>query len=465
MIIEQRRAKIIATLGPACSSKQQQLKLVEAGADVLRVNTSHLTPEQATELYQQLEELREQTARPFAVMADLGGPKLRLASSAPKIYLIPGQELTLSEKEQEAAIQVRVPGLASILKEGSEIVLGDGFPTLQVKEISNDLVKTVVIRAGRIRPRIGIALPGTKLNLPALTENDKQHIKAAAPYADWMAQSFVQNKEDLEQLHHLLYKQGFKARIMAKIERFSALQNLDEIIEVADAVMVARGDLGIEIGLAAVPFQQQSIIAACRAHAKPSVTATQVLESMIHADLPTRAEASDVAQALVQGTSALMLSAETATGDHPALAVEIMSQLITSAEQHLELEPQSLPVGASRTASMVRAADQLADHQNIPVMIIPNDTGYTARLAAALGRQQVIALCCDQQVARSLCMERGVTPLAWDGDHGTYLPLTAIRRAAEAGLIEPGQRVVVAWGWNSPESEDEMHLIAALSAK
>jgi len=229
--------------------------------------------------------------------------------------------------------------------------------------------------------------------------------------------------------------------------------------------MVARGDLGIEIGLAAVPFQQQGIIAACRAHAKPSVTATQVLESMIHADLPTRAEASDVAQALIQGTSALMLSTETATGDHPALAVEIMSQLITSAEQHLELEPQSLPEGASRTASMVRAADQLADHQNIPVMIIPTDTGYTARLAAALGRQQVIALCCDQQVARSLCMERGVTPLAWDGDHGTYLPLTAIRRAAEAGLIEPGQRVVVAWGWNSPESEDEMHLIAALSAK
>lgn len=463
MIAGRRRAKIIATVGPACASREEQLSLVEAGADLLRVNTSHLSPDQAEEVYRQLVWVREEASRPFAILCDLCGPKLRLSSSAPEMELSPGEEVRLSEQETPGAVVARVPGLSEAVKEGSEIVLGDGYPTLQVINVEGGAVLCSVVRAGKMKPRMGVALPGTAIDLPALTEEDRAHIEAAAPYADWIAQSFVKDQSDIQELRGLLDQAGSQARILAKIERFSALGAAAEIIAAADAVMVARGDLGVEIGLAAVPFEQDRLIRSCRQMAKPSVTATQVLDSMTQADLPTRAEASDVAQALVQGTSALMLSGETAVGEHPALTVEVMSQLITRAESHLELRPQAPPEGAAAAASMVRAADQLAYEQDIPIVIIPTNTGATARLAAAIGRQQVIALCVDPQVERQLCLERGVWPISWDGDHGTYLPLTAIERACEAGLLREGRRVVVAWGFK-PQQGEEMHLIAALSA-
>lgn len=461
MIAAKRRAKIIATLGPACDTDHQILALLQAGADVLRINTSHLNPEQAEAKYRKLTALRQQTEQPFALLVDLCGPKLRLSSENPTRNLTPGQTLSLSEHPGPDRILVRIPGFSESLSPGSEIVLGDGYPTLKVEQVENQVVKSRVIRAGALKPRMGVALPGTPINLPALTEQDKQHLKVAAVYADWVALSFVQDAEDIEELRALLCEHGSQARIIAKIERFKALQHLDEIIEAADAVMVARGDLGVEIGLAAVPFEQARVIESCRIRAKPSITATQVLDSMTLADLPTRAEASDVAQALIQGTSALMLSGETAVGEHPALSVEVMSQLITKAESHLKLLPQAPPEDAHRSASMVRAADQLAFEQDIPIVIIPTNTGNTARLAAAIGRQQVIALCVNPAVEQQLCLERGVTPVSWDGEHGTYLPLTAIRCAADAGVLRPDRRVVVAWGFN--DGSQEMHLIAALS--
>lgn len=462
MLKGRRRAKIIATVGPACSSLEEQLRLVEAGADLLRVNTSHLTSRQAEELFKQLLEVRSRASRSFGILADLCGPKLRLASSAPEADLSPGEAIVFSEVEREGAVLARVPGLSEEVAPGSEIVLGDGYPTLRVSGVEKGLVKARVVRAGRMRPRMGVALPGTELSLPALTDEDRAHIISAAPYADWVAQSFVRDSSDIQELRELLLQAGSQARILAKIERFSALQRVEEIIDAADAVMVARGDLGVEIGLAAVPFEQARVISLCREKAKPSVTATQVLDSMTQADLPTRAEASDVAQALIQGTSALMLSGETAVGEHPALTVEVMSQLITRAEAHLDLLPQAPPEGASGAASMVRAADQLAFEQGIPIVIIPTNTGATARLAAAIGRQQVVALCVEERAAHQLCLERGVHPIMWDGDHGTYLPLTAIQAATRAGLLKEGRRVVVAWGFK-PQDGEEMHLIAALS--
>jgi len=460
MVTSNRRAKIIATLGPACDSPQQITEMIKAGADVLRVNTSHLTPQQATHIYQIIQQQKEQLDKDFALLVDLQGPKLRLGNITPT-HLVTGQQIKFSEQVLDDTIHMPIPDLMQHIKSGDRIVLGDGAPTLQVTKIVGQEIHAQVNRAGDIRPRMGAALPDSNLQLPALTEQDREHLIAAADYADWFALSFVSSPSDIKQLRLALDELECPAKIMAKIERASALICLPEIIHDSDAVMVARGDLGVETGLASVPFIQEDIVQACIAQAKPAVIATQVMESMIHADLPTRAEAADVAQALVEGASALMLSAETATGDHPLLAVSTLGELITKVEPQLRLKPITVPAGLGWAGSLVRAADQLANDQDVKIILIPTNTGRTARLAANLGRQHVVALCTDPRVRSQLALERGITSIMWDGQHGEYLPVTVLETARAAGVVASKRRVVVAWSHEQP-GQGAVQLVAAL---
>jgi len=460
----QRRAKIVATVGPASRSVKQIAALAQAGADVIRVNTSHLTPEEAGRLYQDLDKARQRTGIEFATLVDLQGPKLRLANSFEAFKVKAGDAVTFAEASHAAdgQVPVAIKNFARQVAAGQRIVLGDATPQLTITAADSLTVTATVDKGGRIRPRMGVTVPGGFQDLPALTERDLAHLQVAVLYADWVALSFVKRPEDVRLLRDALRIRDCQARIIAKIERADALDHLEGIVAEADGVMVARGDLGVELGLAEVPFAQDRIISEAQRQAKTVITATQVLESMITADAPTRAECADIARALVEGTSALMLSAETATGEHPDLVVETMSDLIAHAERNLVWEARQIPEGDHDASSLVHSADRLAADQNVQVVIIPTDSGRTARMAASLARPQLIALCPDPAVRRQLALERGVRPIAWDGEHGAYLPVTVLQHAIDHGAVAADQRVVVVWNHTHDRYDNPVQLVAAL---
>lgn len=464
MLCAKRRAKIVATLGPSCRSVDQIRQLVQCGADTLRVNTSHLTPEQAAELYKDIEAARELTDRNFGVLVDLQGPKLRLGRDVETREVYAGQIIHLAEQERgiDGAIPVAIQNFSSQVQPGQKVLLGDTVPQLRVQAITDQGVRCEVIRAGELRPRMGVTIPDGFKDLSALTSRDIEHLQVAAPHADWVALSFVRKARDIRLLREALSIRNCRARVIAKIERAEALDNLRKIVDVSDGVMVARGDLALEVGLANVPFMQEKIIKVASEQAKTVITATQVLESMITATAPTRAEAADIARALVEGTSALMLSAETATGDHPNLAVQTMGELIVQSEKNLTWEPRQIPDYDQARASLVHAADRLAADQKIGVILLPTDSGKTARMASALARQHLIALCPNSQVRRQLALERGVTAIEWDGTHGPYLPVSVLELVIERGLIKPSRRVAVVWNQTLPDHKHPVQLVAAL---
>lgn len=469
MIIPPRRTKIIATIGPACWEDQQILQLIQAGADALRVNTSHLTPRQAEDLYRRLDAICSNAERPVALLVDLQGPKLRLAKDIRPREIQVDQPVQLAETghvDDDEQIGVDIPAFVEQINIGQKLVLGDGAPVLSVTRIEGHRIIATAEHAGELRPGMGVLLPGGGQSLPALTDRDKQHLSACAPYADYVALSFVRSAAEMRGLRQLLEEHSSQARTVAKIERAEALDNLQALVAEADAVMIARGDLGLEIGLAQVPFAQREILRHSQAGLTCAITATQVLESMLHAPQPTRAEVTDIAHAIQEGTSALMLSEETAIGEHPAHTVATMADLIHQVERRLPPKAREIPVKGDPRASLVRAADQLGADMQATKLIVPTDSGETARYAAALARQHVYALARHERVRRQLALERGVHPIPWDGQHGTYLPVTAARWVQRAGYLEANEPVVVAWGeFSRRETTDWVQVIAALSLK
>jgi pyruvate kinase len=446
--MQTRHTKIIATIGPASDGPERIAALIDAGVDVIRVNTSHLSPEGALEAYEQIEAVRTTGIRDVAILADLQGPKLRLGVFAPnrpvriedRVRFIEG---STSEDER---VPININGITELVEPGMVVRLGDGTPEFRIDSVdSQGTMHAVCIAGGALRSRMGIMFPTGTLHMPALTDADVEHVRVAAPYADFMALSFVGDANDVGLLRNALHTYDSSARIIAKIERQEALDHLDAITEASDGLMVARGDLGVELGLAHVPFAQRRILEAAQQNLKCVITATQVLESMIHADIPTRAEVTDIAVAVERHTSALMLSAETATGTHPLTVVEQMAATIHAVEGYIPSSTRDQAFDDPR-ASLVRAADQLARGLGVEKMIVPTSSGDTARFAAALARPTVLALADSAQVRRQLLLERGVVPLAWDGDHGESLPIVAARWALQAGWIQPNEQVVVAWG-------------------
>src|ERR671935_353092 len=330
-----RRTKIVATLGPASASPDVLRALMEAGMDAARLNLSHGAHDDHAERARLVRELQEETGKPLALIGDLQGPKIRIGTLPEPIPLPTGGEVTVvcanSAPDGELPIAPAVVG--EVLRPGHEVLIDDGLVRLRVEEVEHERARCGVVVGGTVGAHKGVNLPGVPIPIPSLTRKDLDDLEFALQIGvDYVALSFVRSAADVRDLKALIAQAGSQAHVIAKIEKAEAIAALDEVLAETDAVMVARGDLGVEIGVELLPLLQKRIIAKSLERGKPVITATQMLESMIHHPEPTRAEASDVANAILDGTSAVMLSAETAVGSYPVEAVSTLVQIALAVE-------------------------------------------------------------------------------------------------------------------------------------
>lgn len=447
-----RRTKLIATLGPATAVPGVLDVLIAGGLNVARLNSSHAD---LGELEQQLDAVRAAAAREerhVAVMLDLGGAKLRLGEVAPDTVLEAGRLFDLRAEQgagDASGASVSYAQLADDVAEGDRLLIDDGRIELSVNAILPGVVRTVVETGGAIASRKGINVPGVRLGLDGITPRDLELAAwAIEAGVDLVAQSFVRSADDVLRLRAAMGERPVP--IVAKIEKHEAMDALDAIVEAADAVMVARGDLGVELRLEEVPAAQRRIVAAARTAGKPVVVATQMLESMTTAARPTRAEASDVANAIFDSVDAVMLSGETAVGAHPAHALATMDRIVRAAEEVAVEQPWAPRPGASDdvTAAVSRVACDLANDLDLAAIVTVTQSGATARAVAAhRPRVPVLASTTDAAVARQLTLAWGVRPIVI----GTYDSIdemieVAASAARESGLAAPGDLIAVTGG-------------------
>jgi pyruvate kinase len=450
-MIRARRARIVATLGPASRDRIRELAM--AGADVFRVNFSHGAHADHARNIQKVREAEAEVGRPLAVLADLQGPKLRLGEFADGVIrLRPGHSLRLDLKSKPgdaSRIGVPHPEVFAALRTGAQVLLDDGKVRLRVTGHGPDFADTEVEAGEQLSDHKGLNLPGLAIPIPALTDKDRKDLAFALQEGvDWVALSFVQRASDMAELRSLV--QG-RASVLAKIEKPSALEALDEILDLSQAIMVARGDLGVELAPEEVPVVQKQLVRAARLRGIPVIVATQMLESMIHSPTPTRAEASDVAGAVYEGADALMLSAESAVGDYPVEAVSIMDRIITRVEHDPrwpELMRAEYPVEDADADALVAAARKAADAASTACLVAFTTTGQTAlRLARERPLQPTLALTPNLSTARRLALAWGVEPkVVPELTDPEELASVAVEQAAETGLAEPGQRVLILAG-------------------
>jgi pyruvate kinase len=378
--------KIIATVGPACDDPHQIEELIEAGVDVFRINTAHGNREQHETVLARIRNASIKCGFPVGVLLDLAGPKIRLGQlHQDPLVCHEGMRITFVRQATGRSDEVTstYDQLIEELQPGDRVMLADGTVSLRVESVQQDRAECVVTGGGSVRSRQGINLPGVQLSVPALLPRDIENaIWAAENEIDFISLSFVRSPEDVQQLKELLCKHGSSALVIAKIEKPEALDQLEEIVDKADGVMVARGDLGVEIDVAKTPVAQKRIIRVCREKMKPVIVATQMLESMHTNTRPTRAEASDVANAILDGADACMLSGETAIGDHPALAVATMSRIMTCTEQELMRNPHRKHQLNCRvhpiTSAVTQAATHVAESIEAKLIVIATRSGNTA---------------------------------------------------------------------------------------
>jgi pyruvate kinase len=463
-----RRTKIVATLGPAWDQPARMTALLDAGVDVVRINASHGTPEIRTRWIDQLRTVLGSRREAAAILFDLQGPRIRVGNLKAPIRLEPGQRVVFAPEgvARPGEIPTTYEDLSKDVRVGARILLDDGLLALEVRGVRDERVEAVVHYGGDLKAHKGMNLPGIEVSAPALTEKDIEDVKqAVALGVDYMALSFVRRPEDMEQLRALVPR-GMK--LIAKIEKDTALKNLCGILDASDAIMVARGDLGVELPFEEVPLIQKKIIREASLHGKPVITATQMLESMVHAPRPTRAETSDVANAILDGTDAVMLSAETAVGEYPLEAVQAMDRIAR------EMEAQHQPRGATIDVALGRrsADDPLTHHRSpqsgpirtedaiavavcaaaemlsAPLIVCFTSSGFTARKVATC-RPTVPVFACtpEPETFRQLALVWGVTPALTE--HSTnYDTMLAVARhqILERKLAHPGERLVVTAG-------------------
>ena len=382
-----RRAKIVCTLGPATYSAEALQSLVHAGMDVARLNLSHGTHADHEQVYRLVREASDASGRAVGIMVDLQGPKIRLGTfGAGPVRLLAGQEFTITTREvpgDQHEAGTTYAGLADDVRPGDRVLVDDGRVVLEVLATADGRVRTRVIVGGVVSDHKGLNLPGVKVSVPALTAKDQADLRWALRLrADMIALSFVQGPEDAVPARRIMDEAGVRLPLIAKIEKPQAIEALPEVIEAFDGIMVARGDLGVELPLEQVPMAQKRIVEQTRAQAKPVIVATQMLESMISAPRPTRAEASDVANAVLDGADALMLSAETSVGEYPVQAVATMSRIIGEAER--ESGPGAALAGepVSTGGAIARAAAEVGAAVGAKALVAFTMTGETARRLA-----------------------------------------------------------------------------------
>ncbi len=448
-----RRTKILATIGPASGSPDQLSQLVEAGMNGARLNFSHGTHDQHREWAEAVRAAAESAGRPLALVADLQGPKLRLGRLAGPRSLVQGQEVVVTPEEaaRDGDLPVAPAVIGEVLAAGNEVLIDDGLVRLRVEEVEGGRARCTVVVGGVVTSHKGVNLPGVPLPIPSLTPKDVVDLQLALSLGvDYVALSFVRSAADVRGLRALIEEAGSRAKVIAKIEKAEAVDVLDEILAETDAIMVARGDLGVEIGVAEVPLLQKRIILRSLDQGKPVITATQMLESMIEHAEPTRAEASDVANAVLDGSSALMLSGETAVGAHPVEAVAYMDRIARAVEPSLDYRhempaPDEHP-GVGR--AMSNAACDLAETLGAKAILVPTATGRTASAVARLRpRRPIVALTHNDYAIQQMALEWGVIPLlVKEAADVQDLWELSVDAACDAGVIDRGDRVVITAG-------------------
>ncbi len=449
----ERRTKIVATLGPAADSRERLRALLDAGVDAVRFNLSHGTHAEHSERAWLVREIAAELGRPVALIGDLQGPKLRIGELADPVVLRTGDTVTVCAEESASAGELPIAPavIGDVLEPGHDILIDDGLVRLRVEDVERGRAKCAVVVGGQVGSHKGVNLPGVPLPIPSLTRKDVADLDwAIETGVDFVALSFVRSPADVRDLRALLEQAGSHAHVIAKIEKAEAVDVLDDILAATDAVMVARGDLGVEIGPALVPLLQKRIIHRALELGKTVITATQMLETMIHSPEPTRAEASDVANAILDGTSAVMLSGETAVGEYPVEAVAYMDRIARAVEPSLDYRHE-LPDAADNPTigqAMSNAACDLAEALQAKAILVPTFSGHTASAVARLRpRRPIVALTHVDWAMRQLALEWGVTPvLITETGNVEDLWRLAVEAARDAGIVESGDRVVITAG-------------------
>ena len=448
-----RRTKIVATIGPASSSHEMVRRLAETGVDAVRLNFSHGSQEDHAQTAGFARAVQAELGRPLAVIADLQGPKLRVGVIEAARMLATGNGVVIAGEDvaQPGDLPVAPAVVGAVLAPGHDVLIDDGLVRLVVESIDGGRAQCRVIVGGPVSSHKGVNLPGVPIPIPSLTHKDHADLEfALALGVDYVALSFVRAARDVRELREIIDRHGSPARVIAKIEKAEAVAVLDEVLHESDAVMVARGDLGVEMGAATVPLLQKRIIMRALETGKPVITATQMLESMIEHSEPTRAEASDVANAILDGTSALMLSGETAVGEHPLEAVRTMDQIARAVEPSLGYRHQA-PVTTDERAigvAMSNAACDIAETLGAKAIVVPTFSGRTASAVARLRPQlPIIGLSHRQSSVQQLALEWGVTPLPFpEAANVEELWDSAVEAVREQGLVDRGDLVVLTAG-------------------
>jgi pyruvate kinase len=452
------RTKIVATVGPACGEPEQLAALIRAGADLFRLNMAHGDPDQQQVFVDRIRHVSDQLNQPIAILVDLAGPKFRLGELPAESIECGRDEVfyfVTGEPEAPNELSTSYEPLVEELSVGDQVMLADGTVSMVVEEEQQDRVRLRVVQQGTIRSRQGINLPGVRLSAPAISITDHQHaVWAAKAGIDFVSLSFVRSPDEVRTLKDILRSSGSKASVIAKIEKREALDRLEEIVAVSDGVMVARGDLGVEIDVAQMPMEQKRIIRVCQDYHKPVIIATQMLESMHESQRPTRAETTDVANAILDGADACMLSGETAIGKYPREAVAMMNRIALATEENMAGQPlretaKKGPDGLhSVTRAVVRGAGTMAHVLEAKLVVVASHSGRTA-LALSQQRSFVptIGISSQESTLRQMCLYWGVTPLR-DAPANDVEQL--IRHtdnwACYAGLAAKGDRIVIVGG-------------------
>ncbi|UUW87662.1 pyruvate kinase [Pimelobacter simplex] len=454
-----RRAKIVCTLGPATSSERRIRELVYAGMDLARLNMSHGTHEQHAEAYRLVREASDAAGRGVGVLADLQGPKIRLETfSAGPATLTRGQRWTITTRDVDGNDEISgttYKGLPGDVAPGDPILIDDGKVRLRVVEVTDTDVVTEVLVGGKVSNHKGINLPGVAVSVPALSEKDTADLRFALRLGvDFIALSFVRNAADAEDVRVIMREEGVMLPVIAKIEKPQAIENLDEVVAAFDAFMVARGDLGVECPLEEVPFLQKKVIVAARRNAKPVIVATQMLESMVANPAPTRAEASDVANAVLDGADAVMLSGETSVGEHPVHTVETMARIISATEAHALVDDTFSRFGRiewdphTTSGVITKAAEEVAQRVGAKYVVAFTQSGDSARRIARLRSPiPVLAFTPEARVRSQLAVSWGVEAFkTLPVEHTDEMVRQVDEELLKIGRVKEGDRVVIIAG-------------------
>ncbi|GGH86748.1 pyruvate kinase [Pullulanibacillus pueri] len=454
-----RKTKIVCTIGPVSESVDKLVELIEAGMNVARLNFSHGDHEEHGNRIKNIREASKRTGKNVAILLDTKGPEIRTGDMAtPKVLLEKGQQLIVSMDEVQGTaekISVTYKGLANDVHPGSKILLDDGLIELEVVSVSNNEIVTKVLNTGELKSKKGVNVPNVSVNLPGITEKDANDILFGIEQdVDFIAASFVRRASDVLEIRELLEKNNFgdQIHIIPKIENQEGVDNIDEILEVSDGLMVARGDLGVEIPAEEVPLVQKMLIKKCNALGKPVITATQMLDSMQRNPRPTRAEASDVANAIFDGTDAIMLSGETAAGDYPVEAVQTMHRIATRTEASLDyrdlFNARIRENGVSITDAIGQAVANTALSLNVSTIVSATVSGQTARVVSKYRpKANIVAVTSTPKSLRHLCLVWGVYPYLGNVAKSTDEMLDyAVDDAVKSGIVQHGDLVVITAG-------------------